>query len=133
MPLRLHLTRANKSAWLIGPPEKPGVYVLQAHLSEHNGLLRSQQRTFIKVTPKLSSGRIRTLLIGQKKYSLPIARMTEGMGLDVDVIDEDTIHNLAILRDPADLRGKYDLVGWPLSIRCGSCSTREKRRDLSKQ
>ena len=36
--------------------------------------------------------------------------MTEGMGLDVDVVDEDTIHNLAILRDPAELRGKYDLI-----------------------
>jgi beta-mannosidase len=90
--------------------DKPGVYVLQAHISENNGPLHSQQRTFIKVTPKLCSRPIRALLIGQKKYSLPIARMTEGMGLNVDVIDEDSIHNLTILRDPAQIRGKYDLV-----------------------
>ena len=90
--------------------DKPGVYVLQAHISEDNGPLRSQQTTFIKVTPKLFSRHIRVLLIGQRKYSLPIAHMAQAMGLGVEVIDEDSIHNLAGLRDPDGVRSKYDLV-----------------------
>jgi beta-mannosidase len=91
-------------------PEKPGVYVLQAQVSEQDGPLRAADRTFIKVTPKLSSSRVRTLLIGQKKYSLPIVRMVEGMGLDVDVIDEASIRNLETLRDPSAIHARYDLV-----------------------
>ncbi len=91
-------------------PDKPGVYVLQAHLAENNGPLRAQQRTFIKVTPKLFTQPTRVLLIGQKKYSLPIARMLEAMGLDVDVIDQDSIHDLADLKDAAGIHSKYKLV-----------------------
>jgi beta-mannosidase len=101
----------NQQAGLIDwTPEKPGVYVLQANLSENGGPLRFTDKTFIKVTPGLSSHRIRALLIGQKKYSLPIAHMLEAMGIDLEVIDESSIHQLATLRDPAAIRAKYGLV-----------------------
>ena len=38
-------------------PDKPGVYCLQAQVSEDNGALRAADRTFIKVTPALFSAR----------------------------------------------------------------------------
>jgi beta-mannosidase len=91
-------------------PDKPGVYCLQAQVSEDNGLLHAADRTFIKVTPRLFSRPVRMLLIGQQKYSVPIARMAEGMGLEVDVVDEETIRQLVALRDPEKIRAKYDVV-----------------------
>ncbi|MGC2404687.1 MAG: glutamine amidotransferase, partial [Acidobacteriaceae bacterium] len=101
----------NQQAGLVEwTPEKPGVYVLQANLSETGGPLRFTDKTFIKVTPGLSSHRIRALLIGQKKYSLPIAHMLEAMGIDLEVIDESSIHQLAMLRDPGAIHEKYDVV-----------------------
>jgi beta-mannosidase len=91
-------------------PEKAGVYCLQAQVSEEGGPLRAADRTFIKVTPRLFSRALRILLIGQRKYSLPIARMVQGMGLGVEVIDEQTIHQLAALREPDKVHAQYDVV-----------------------
>ena len=90
--------------------DKPGVYVLSGQASEKGGRLHAENSTFIKVTPKLFSRPVRLLLIGEKKYSTPIAQMTQAMGLNVDVIAEESIQRLAGLRDPREIRKKYDLV-----------------------
>ena len=91
-------------------PEMPGIYVLRASVSEDGGPLRAKDTTFIKVTPGLFGRRMRILLIGENRYSLPIAHMVQGMGLDVDVIEQASIHQLADLRDPKELKAKYALV-----------------------
>ncbi|MFA5058120.1 MAG: glutamine amidotransferase, partial [Opitutaceae bacterium] len=91
-------------------PGKPGVYVLQAQAREKDGPLRAESRTFIKVAPALLSRPVRMLVIGQEKYSRPIAWMAAGMGIKADVIAEHSIHELAKLRNPGEIRRDYDVV-----------------------
>jgi len=91
-------------------PDAAGVYVLSGQVTEVGGTLKAEDSTFIKVTPKLFSRQLHLLLIGERKYSLPIAQMARAMGLSVDVISEGSIHHLAELRDSAEIRRKYDVV-----------------------
>ncbi|MFH1008342.1 MAG: sugar-binding domain-containing protein [Candidatus Latescibacterota bacterium] len=92
-------------------PEKPGVYVLRARTSEGGpGELTAESATFIKVTPRLFSGPFTMLLIGENQYSFPISKMVRAMGINVDVVDENTIGRLAQLRNPEEIRQKYDAV-----------------------
>ncbi|MEW5976487.1 MAG: sugar-binding domain-containing protein [Acidobacteriota bacterium] len=91
-------------------PTTPGIYVLSAEATEKGGHLTARNRTFIKVTPALFSQRVRALLIGQRKYSLPISKMLEAMGLQVEVIEEQSIRDLAKLRNADEIHQNYDLV-----------------------
>ncbi|HXW15444.1 MAG TPA: glycoside hydrolase family 2 protein, partial [Terriglobia bacterium] len=92
-------------------PDKPGVYVLRARAVEKGGeRLTAENSTFIKVTPRLFSRPLNMLLIGEKQYSFPIAKMARAMGINVDVIQEETIHQLAQLKNPEEIRKKYDVV-----------------------
>ena len=91
-------------------PDTPGVYVLRGEAVAEEGKLRSSTSTFIKVTPRLFPEPLNVLLIGQRKYSLPIAGLVRGMGANVEVIDERSLPELAVLRDGEELRKKYDVV-----------------------
>lgn len=91
-------------------PETPGIYVLQAHVRERGGPLEATGRTFIKVAPKLFSKPVRMLLIGQREYCRPISLIARELGIEVKVIDEGSIGELAVLADPDELRRRFDLV-----------------------
>ena len=92
-------------------PDTPGVYVLRARTTERGGEhLTAENTTFIKVTPRLFSRPVNILLIGEKQYSLPIAKMVRAMGINVDVIEEGSVHQLAQLNNPEEIRKKYDVV-----------------------
>jgi beta-mannosidase len=91
-------------------PDAPGVYVLRGEAVTPGGELRASSSTFIKVTPKLFPEWLKILLIGQRKYSLPIAQMVRGIGADVDVIDERALSDLARLRESEEIHKKYDVV-----------------------
>jgi len=91
-------------------PDTSGIYVLRGQASEKEGGEKAEDSAFIKVTPKLFSRQLRLLLIGENKYTLPLAKMALAMGLSVDVISEDSIQRLAELRDAAGIRKTYDAV-----------------------
>ena len=92
-------------------PDTPGVYVLRARATEKGGEhLTAENTTFIKVTPRLFSRPINMLLIGEKQYSFPIATMARAVGINVDVIEEESVHQLARLKNPEEIRKKYDVV-----------------------
>ncbi|MFN8009513.1 MAG: glycoside hydrolase family 2 TIM barrel-domain containing protein [Terriglobia bacterium] len=91
-------------------PDTPGVYVLRGRAAERGGKLVAENSTFIKVTPKLFARPVRVLLIGEKKYNPPIATMLRAMGIDVAVIQEDSVHELAQLQNPEEIRKQYDVV-----------------------
>jgi hypothetical protein len=91
-------------------PDVPGVYVLRAQASASDGQLQAASSAFIKVTPGLFARPLRALLIGQRKYSIPIAAMIRATGSKVDVIDERSLERLARLSDGASVREDYDVV-----------------------
>ena len=92
-------------------PDKPGVYVLRAQAVEKGGQqLTAENSTFIKVTPRLFSRPFNMLLIGERQYSFPISEMVRAMGVNVDVIEENSVHQLAQLKNPEEIRKKYDVV-----------------------
>ncbi len=71
-------------------PQTPGVYVLRATLIGAVGLEPAEETSFIKVVPPAFSGSHRVLLIAQSKFAGPIGAMLRGMGLDVEVYDENS-------------------------------------------
>jgi beta-mannosidase len=91
-------------------PDHPGIYVLHAQAFEREGPLTAREYTFIKVTPKLFSRSVRILLIGERKYSVPIAAMAEAMGVKVDTIKEEHFPELTQLRNPEQIKQQYDIV-----------------------
>ncbi|HYA25531.1 MAG TPA: glycoside hydrolase family 2 TIM barrel-domain containing protein [Terriglobales bacterium] len=91
-------------------PETPGVYVLRGQAIAQENQLQASASTFIKVTPRLFSRQLNLLLIGQKKYATTIAELSRAAGVSVDVIDEQSLAQLAQLRDAEQLRKKYDVV-----------------------
>jgi hypothetical protein len=91
-------------------PDVPGVYVLRAQASASDGQLQAAPSAFIKVTPGLFAKPLRVLLIGQRKYSVPIAAMIRATGSKVDVIDERSLERLARLSAGAKVREEYDVV-----------------------
>jgi beta-mannosidase len=92
-------------------PDQPGVYVLRGRASESGeGKLTAENSIFIKVTPRLFPRSLKVLLIGEQKYDPPIAHMLQAMGLNVQVIEEKSIDQLARLRNPEEIRKKYDVV-----------------------
>jgi len=92
-------------------PDKPGVYVLRARaLEKAGGPLTAGNSTFIKVTSRLFSRPFNMLLIGESQYSLPISEMARALGVNVDVIEESSIHQLARLKNPEEIRKKYNVV-----------------------
>ena len=91
-------------------PDTAGVYVLRGQAVAQDGRLQASNSTFIKVTPKLFSRQLNILLIGQRKYSVPIAELIRAIGVNVDLIDEQSLAELARLRDAEQLRKDYDVV-----------------------
>jgi beta-mannosidase len=92
-------------------PDQPGVYVLRARATEKGGeRLTAENSTFIKVTPRLFARTLNLLLIGERQFSLPIATMVRAMGINVEVIEEQTIHQFTQLKHPQEIRKKYDVV-----------------------
>jgi beta-mannosidase len=91
-------------------PETTGVYVLRGEAVAGEDPLQTSASTFIKVTPKLFTRQTNVLLIGQRKYSTPIAEMIRAAGVNVDVIDERSLDDLARLSDSAKIKEKYDVV-----------------------
>jgi beta-mannosidase len=92
-------------------PDQPGVYILRARAVEKGGeKLEAQNTTFIKVTPRLFSRAVRMLLIGERKFDLPIAEMAKAAGVQVDVIDEESLPRFAELKNVASIRAHYDVV-----------------------
>ena len=91
-------------------PDTPGVYVLKGEAVSEGGEFRTSNSTFIKVTPRLFAKPVKVLVIGQRKYSHPIAELARGMGVNVDVIDERSLPDLGRLRDGDKLGNDYDVV-----------------------
>jgi hypothetical protein len=91
-------------------PETPGVYVLRGQVETGQNQPQASTSTFIKVTPKFFSRELKVLLIGQKKYNVPVRELVRATGTNVDVINEDSISRLSELGDSMQLRKKYDIV-----------------------
>jgi len=92
-------------------PDTPGVYVLRGHATvPDNNDPQASTSTFIKVTPRLFSRLLNMLLIGQRKYAVPIAEIAKGSGISVDVIDETSLVDFGRLNDSEQLRKKYDVI-----------------------
>lgn len=91
-------------------PQTPGVYVLRATMD--GGAEQAVEETsFIKVVPAAFTGEHRVLLIAQHKFAGPIGTMLRGMGLDVDVYDENSLDAMGRkLVDGAAVRAKYDAI-----------------------
>lgn len=87
-----------------------GVYMLQARAREKGGPREAVNRTFIKVVPRLFARPVRMLLIGHRDGCRPLALMAQELGVDVTVIDEGSIQNLARLQDSRGLQRDFDLV-----------------------
>jgi len=92
------------------PPDTPGVYVLKGQATEVGGKLQAENRTYIKVTPKLLRRPARVLVIGEKKYSVPVVAMLRAMGMEVEEIDEEDFLQLKALKDSAAIKNSYDVV-----------------------
>ena len=91
-------------------PDTPGVYVLKGQATEVGGKLHAEDRTFIKVTPKLLPRPARVLVIGERKYCVPIVAMLQAMGMKVEEIDEEDFPQLKALKDSSALKNSYDVV-----------------------
>ncbi len=91
-------------------PEQPGIYTLRGTARGDNGKMTAANSVHVKVTPKLFSRNLNLLVIGQRRYGYPITQMARAMGLNVDVIEEASIHQLERLRDAEDIRKRYDVV-----------------------
>src|SRR5262249_10494480 len=76
-------------------PDNPGVYVLHGEAIGQGKNLQALSSTFIKVTPALFSRPLNVLLISQKKYALPIAELLRSTGVNVHVIDENSLDEFA--------------------------------------
>jgi beta-mannosidase len=91
-------------------PQTSGVYVLRATM-DGGAEQAAEETSFIKVVPAAFSGEHRVLLIAQQKFAGPIGTMLRGMGLNVDVYDENSLAAMGReLRDGAALRAKYDVI-----------------------
>ena len=106
-------------------PEKSGIYVLRSSaVVQGPPALTAQETTFIKVVsperPNVPRKEIlptedllnslRVLLIGQKKYSDPIAEWLTSLNIRVDVVKEETISKFKELSDAEAIHKKYDIV-----------------------
>ena len=63
----------------------------------------------IEGVPKLD-GRLRLLLIGEKKYADSLAAHLRALGAEVDEINEEHLDRLAQLRQAEELRKNYDVI-----------------------
>jgi beta-mannosidase len=91
-------------------PQTSGVYVLRATM-DGGAEQAAEETSFIKVVPAAFSGEHRVLLIAQQKFAGPIGAMLRGMGVDVDVYDENSLAAMGrVLVDGAALRAKYDAI-----------------------
>ncbi len=91
-------------------PRTPGVYVLRATM-DGGAEQAAEEMSFIKVVPAAFTGEHRVLLIAQQKFAGPIGTMLRGMGLNVDVYDENSLAAMGReLADGAAVRAKYDAI-----------------------
>jgi len=89
-------------------PQVAGVYVLRATLS---GAEAVTETSVIKVVAPAFTAEHRVLLIAQSKAAAPIAGMLRAMGLTVDVVDQNSLDEMASdLADGAALHAKYDVI-----------------------
>ena len=91
-------------------PDTPGVYVLKGQATEVGGKLQAENRTYIKVTPKLLVKPARVLVIGQRSSTVPVVEMLRAMGMKVEEIDEEDFLQLKALEDSAALKHSYNVV-----------------------
>ena len=91
-------------------PDTPGVYVLKGQATEVGGKLLAEDRSYIKVTPRLLPRPARVLVIGERAYNVPVVEMLRAMGMKVEEIDEEDFLQLKALKDSAALRNNYDVV-----------------------
>lgn len=92
-------------------PQSPGVYVLRALLRGTGENDPVTEASYIKVVPPAFPGSHRVLLIAQSRYAAPIATMLRGLGLDVDIYDQNRLSTMATdFRDGAAIHAKYDVI-----------------------
>ncbi len=90
--------------------QQAGIYLLRGHLRERGGAQQASNSIWIKVTPSVFARPVKVLLIGQRQYSLPIAKMLQAGGVTVDVVDETSVPLLTRLENPQTIRKDYDVV-----------------------
>jgi uncharacterized membrane protein len=91
-------------------PEAPGIYILRGRASDKDGNLTTTSTTYIKVAPRVFARTPRVLVMGWRRFTLPIASMLEALGASVDVIDEASLDRLSELKNADALRSKYDVI-----------------------
>jgi beta-mannosidase len=94
--------------WIL--PAEAGVYVVRASVTSAHSEDKAEDTTFVKVVPRAFAHPIRVLLIGQSTSTTPIAEMLRGVGVKVDVRDEESVGRFDDLADGAALHAKYDVV-----------------------
>jgi beta-mannosidase len=106
--------------WEVPRGKTTTVYALRATVQQQNGDLHAESRIYVKVSPADSvtpleqvpqlEKKYRVLLIATQKYGVELASELRGMGLDVDVMDQDHLGRLKELRNPRELKQKYDVI-----------------------
>lgn len=106
--------------WSVPAVAEVTVFALRARVHQHGGPLSAESTIYLKVVPPQAqpglsevprlAKKCRVLLIGTKNYSTAIAADLRALGVDVDVINEESLERFSELRQSADLRRKYDVV-----------------------
>jgi beta-mannosidase len=93
-------------------PVKAGVYLLRGTMTaDNNAAVEPAANTaYLKVTTPAFQHPHHVLLIAQRKYSSPIADALREFGVQVDVLDEDSIQQIYAMNDGAALHAKYDVI-----------------------
>jgi beta-mannosidase len=110
-------SRLEAGRYEVTLPEKAGVYVAEAVLTDAERQSElARKRMFVKVVPKVFAQPVRVLLIGQSRYSEPLAAMLRGLSAGVDVYDENALSRMETELKSADsLRQKYEVI-WVASF-----------------
>jgi beta-mannosidase len=101
-------TEAGTLDWTL--PEQPGVYFVRASLSSSDPQEHAEDNTYVKVVPRAFARPVRVLLIGQSSMAAPIAGMLRGVGIEVDVRDEEAVGRFGELANGAVLHARYDVI-----------------------
>lgn len=93
-------------------PKESGVYMLRATLQSTGEQIEGAKDTaFIKVVPPEFAAPHRVLLIAQRKWADPIAKILGSLGLSVDIYDENSLEAVERnLYDGATIHAKYDVI-----------------------
>jgi hypothetical protein len=91
-------------------PSQSGVYFVRGLLTSSNPQDHAEDNTYVKVVPRAFARPVRVLLIGQSTVASPIAAMLRGVGISVDVRDEEAVGHFDELADGTALHAKYDVI-----------------------